>query len=73
MIFDVNAATALTPLLPPQTDVWINKTGSTGGFGAYVLFYPARKLGIVMLANKSYPNPERMTVGYKLLRQLEKP
>ena len=28
-----------------------NKTGSTGGFGAYALFVPTERFGIVMLAN----------------------
>ena len=39
----------------------VNKTGSTNGFGAYIVFVPARCIGVVMLANKNFPVPERIT------------
>jgi beta-lactamase class C len=31
---------------------------------------PARKIGIVMLANKNYPNEARVTAGYAILTRL---
>lgn len=62
-------------LVPPQEagdDVLINKTGSTNGFGAYAVFVPAEKIGIVMLANKSYPNPIRVKAAYQIITAIEK-
>jgi beta-lactamase class C len=50
--------------------VILRKTDSTGGFGAYVVYVPARKLGIVLLANKFYPNEVRTEVGYELMERL---
>lgn len=61
----------LDPPLAPQRDVWINKTGSTNGFGGYVVFIPAKKMGIVILANKQYPNPDRAAIAYQILTKLE--
>jgi beta-lactamase class C len=71
MIYQSNAATELKPPLPAQEEVWINKTGSTNGFGAYVAFVPAKKLGIVLLANKNYPNESRVQLAYRILSELD--
>ncbi|NRF27104.1 beta-lactamase [Vibrio coralliilyticus] len=49
-------------------DAWVNKTGSTNGFGGYIAYVPSEKAGIVILANKYYPNNERIEAAYKILK-----
>ncbi|MFG0721805.1 class C beta-lactamase [Pseudomonas sp. GLN_6] len=62
-------------LAPPETepgDSLFNKTGSTGGFGAYAMFVPSQNFGLVMLANKNYPNAARIEAAYAILSALDK-
>jgi beta-lactamase class C len=65
-----NPVEAITPPLAPQSDVLINKTGSTNGFSTYVAFVPQQKLGIVLLANKEVPSAARVTAAYTILTAL---
>jgi beta-lactamase class C len=72
MILNATPVTEIRPPQPPRNDVWINKTGATNGFGAYVAFIPQRRLGIVMLANKNVPNDARVKAAYRILESLAK-
>ncbi|OTG67664.1 class C beta-lactamase [Acinetobacter silvestris] len=47
-----------------------HKTGSTNGFGSYVIFIPEAKFGLVMLMNKKIPNQERIKAAYEVFNQL---
>jgi beta-lactamase class C len=71
MLFDATPVRRLVPPLQPRADVLINKTGSTNGFAAYVAFVPEKKLGVVILANKSYPIEDRVTMAYQIMTALD--
>ncbi len=62
----------IDPTLAPQKQVILNKTGSTNGFGGYVAMIPSERLGVVVLANKNYPNEARVTATYALIESLLK-
>ena len=68
--FQANPAVEINPPLPPQEEVFINKTGSTNGFSTYVAFVPARKTGVVLLANKRYPIEARVTTATEIMAAL---
>lgn len=68
IIFEPNPT---TPPIQLGNAVLFNKTGSTGGFGAYVAFIPAKKLGVILLANRNYPIAARVTAAYQILQAVE--
>ncbi|MDC5173436.1 ADC family extended-spectrum class C beta-lactamase [Acinetobacter baumannii] len=49
-----------------------HKTGSTNGFGTYVVFIPKENIGLVMLTNKRIPNEERIKTAYAVLNAIKK-
>ncbi|EPM1520750.1 ADC family extended-spectrum class C beta-lactamase [Acinetobacter baumannii] len=49
-----------------------HKTGSTTGFGTYVVFIPKENIGLVMLTNKRIPNEERIKAAYAVLNAIKK-
>jgi beta-lactamase class C len=70
VLYKGTQATELTPPLEPQQDALINKTGSTNGFATYAAFVPSRHIGVVILANKSYPIDARIDAVYRILTSL---
>ncbi|RQS07110.1 class C beta-lactamase [Burkholderia sp. Bp8998] len=71
MLHDATPATELEPPLAPRPDTWINKTGSTSGFSTYVAFVPAKRIAIVMLANRSFPIEDRVKTAYRIVESLD--
>ncbi|WP_377155439.1 class C beta-lactamase [Roseateles sp. UC29_93] len=64
--------TAVKPLdHTPAGPRLFNKTGSTRGFGAYVVFVPTQRIGVVLLGNRSWPIPERVDAAYAILGKLQ--
>lgn len=57
--------------VPAEMIATVSKTGSTGGFGAYALFQPERGTGIVVLANRFWPNPARIETAHSILEKLD--
>lgn len=70
MAFEATPVKEITPPIPPRSDVLIHKTGSTNGFGAYIVFVPQKKIGVVILANKYYPGEARIRAAYQILTKL---
>lgn len=69
-ILHAQPAEKIIPALSPQKNVILNKTGSTNGFGGYVAMLPGESLGIVVLANRNFPNEARVKATYTLIEAL---
>jgi beta-lactamase class C len=54
----------------PDRRVILNKTGSTNGFGGYIAIVPSEDLGVVVLANRNYPNEARVRATYDLITHI---
>ena len=70
MAMEAHKVQWLNPPQAQQENMLFNKTGSTGGFGAYLAFVPSKDIGIVILANKNYPNAERIKIAHQILSAL---
>jgi beta-lactamase class C len=67
-----NATSKVVPLdRTPAGPRLFNKTGSTRGFGAYVVFVPTQRIGVVLLGNRRWPIPERVDAAYAILGRLQ--
>lgn len=70
MVREPHATQQLQPALPAGPDYWYNKTGATSGFGAYVAFVPGKDVAIALLANRNYPNDDRVRAAYAILSKV---
>ncbi|EOQ64883.1 hypothetical protein F935_00535 [Acinetobacter calcoaceticus ANC 3811] len=69
IVMKPNKVTALSK--EPSVKIY-HKTGSTNGFGTYVVFIPKENIGLVMLTNKRIPNEERIKAAYAVLNAIKK-
>ncbi|NKM22439.1 serine hydrolase [Rhizobium laguerreae] len=64
-------AVRLNPPEKPGDKLLLNKTGSTGGFGAYAALVSERRIGVVLLANSNLPIPARINAAFTILKAVE--
>ncbi|RJE60304.1 class C beta-lactamase, partial [Acinetobacter sp. JS678] len=69
IVMNPNKVTAISK--EPSVKMF-HKTGSTNGFGTYVVFIPKENIGLVMLTNKRIPNEERIKAAYAVLNAIKK-
>lgn len=58
------------PAAASPAATWFHKTGSTNGFGAYVVFVPQHRLGLVLLANRNVPIAARVAAAHAVVERL---
>ncbi len=69
MILEAAPVVGIDPMQADRPFV-LSKTGSTGGFGAYVLVVPQEELAIALLANKNFPIQARVEAAHRLAADL---
>ncbi|MEV0108309.1 serine hydrolase [Nocardia sp. NPDC050799] len=69
----VNRPQPLEPAGDPSGPALFDKTGSTGGFGAYVAYVPSRSLAVVVLMNRNIPIPARVAATHRVIEVLDSP
>lgn len=72
LVLNPTPVSARAPTDAPKRNEWVNKTGATNGFGAYVAFVPAERFGIVLLANRNYPNADRVDMAHQIYSGLQR-
>ncbi|GLK55805.1 beta-lactamase class C [Methylopila capsulata] len=70
IILEPQPVRRLDPPRPPEPGALFDKTGSTKGFGAYVVFAPSQGVGVALLANRNYPIPARVAAAHRILSAL---
>ncbi len=65
------SATLMSPPQAAPNNAWYNKTGSTNGFSTYAVFIPAQKIAVILLANKWFPNDDRVIAAEKIIQALQ--
>lgn len=70
--YQTNPVKPIDPPRPAAQSAWVNKTGSTNGFSAYVAFVPGRQEGVVILANKNFAIEARVRLAYQILSSLNR-
>ncbi|KAF1030822.1 MAG: Beta-lactamase [Pseudomonas sp.] len=71
MAMDPHPVKWLNPPQPETANRLYNKTGATRGFGAYVAYVPGKNIGVVVLANKNYPNADRVKIAHAILSAID--
>ncbi len=69
-VLDPLPVQAVRALPEPTRPLFLNKTGSTFGFGAYVALVPHRQAALVMLANRNFPAGDRVTAAHQVMNAL---